>query len=273
VNDADEFKQVGSTCLQSFFGLDPHKFAALATWLATAGQCADASEEYNDSFGMGADQRYINTQTYAEHCAAVCRKYGFISRSSLGDMGGQSSADMAHDNRRPTPYMIKHDIVLPITQEDKELASEALAWADAFGEKEERSDYEHNAMVLARSPWIEYRASGLLCSIVGVYLRNKGLLIERAAKASGKPSNWQGEIKDKVTRQVTVTFHKAIEGGFGTSHLYKFIDADGNQFSWFSSNEIELLKEGVNVSLSGTIKKLDEYQGVKTTALTRCKVK
>ena len=74
-----------------------------------------------------------------------------------------------------------------------------------------------------------------------------------------------------MTRQVTMTFHRLIEGMY-TSHLYKFIDADGNVFSWFSSNSIDGLTEGVNVKLVGTIKKLDEYQGEKQTILTRCKV-
>jgi len=273
------FRQVGSTCLQDFFGHDPHKIAALATILANADLCAQGYGDFDDYDGdrmVGCDRRFVSVETYARHCAAICRKYGFVSKKMAYESDSLSST--AFDAEQNMLWTMRPNLkpkgceVLPIVQEDIDLANESLAWAQAFSDKAERSDYEHNAMVIANSPFIEYRAQGILASIVGVFLRNKG---EKKAKASrpvsASASAWQGEVKEKVTRQVTMTFHRLIEGMY-TSHLYKFIDADGNVFSWFSSNSIDGLTEGVNVKLVGTIKKLDEYQGEKQTILTRCKV-
>ena len=78
--------------------------------------------------------------------------------------------------------------VLPIVTEDIDLVNESLAWAQAFADKAERSDYEHNAMVIANSPFIEYRAQGILASIVGVFLRNKGEKKAKAARDDAKPA-------------------------------------------------------------------------------------
>jgi hypothetical protein len=259
--------------LQDFFGHDPHKIAALATILANADLCARGAGDFDDYDGealIGGDKRFISTERFANHCAVICRKFGFISKAKARENGSISSASEAELNMYPTPYMREKKLMLPVTQDDIDLAAEALAWAQAFADKTERSDYEHNAMVIANSPFIEYRAMGILASIVGIYLRNKG---EVKAKAEKPVSQWQGQEGDKIIVDVTVTFHTSFETAYGTSHLYKFNDASGNAFAWFSSKAIEALEEGKQVKLAGTIKKLDIYKGDKQTTLTRCKIK
>ncbi len=53
--------------------------------------------------------------------------------------------------------------------------------------------------------------------------------------------------------------------------IVKMRDGDDNVFTWFASG-YQNLKRGDRVSVRGTIKKHDEYQGTKQTILTRCKV-
>lgn len=84
------------------------------------------------------------------------------------------------------------------------------------------------------------------------------------------PSEWQGKIGDKVVRELTITDIKTLQGGYGVSTLYNFIDANSNKYSWITSTSKDWEVEDV-VKLSGTIKELKTYHNVKTTTITRCR--
>ena len=83
------------------------------------------------------------------------------------------------------------------------------------------------------------------------------------------PSQYQGEIGDRIERKVVLT--AAIELGetqFGSQRLYCFEDKEKNQYAWKTgvSKDWEI---GNEVSLKGTVKEHEIYKGVKRTVLTR----
>lgn len=83
------------------------------------------------------------------------------------------------------------------------------------------------------------------------------------------PSEFQGEIGDRIERKVVLT--AAIELGetqFGSQRLYCFEDTEENQYAWKTgvSKDWEI---GNEVSLKGTVKEHEIYKGVKRTVLTR----
>lgn len=90
---------------------------------------------------------------------------------------------------------------------------------------------------------------------------------ERAAQ-----SQFQGCVGQKISVTVTVTFERVVESQFGSTTLYGMEDGTGNQYRWFSSSYKVKLAKGERIEISGCVKKHDEYQGVKQTVLTRCKV-
>lgn len=85
-------------------------------------------------------------------------------------------------------------------------------------------------------------------------------------------SQFQGSVGQKITASVTILFERKIESQFGVTTLYGMEDEAGNQYRWFSSSYKVELAKGDKVEISGSVKKHDEYQGVKQTVLTRCKV-
>ena len=86
-------------------------------------------------------------------------------------------------------------------------------------------------------------------------------------------SEYIGEIKEKVCGlKVTVTGARTLEGYYGTSTLYTFLN-DENVLVWNSTSAKVKLEEGEVVYLNGTIKDHKEYKGVKQTVLTRCTIK
>lgn len=63
----------------------------------------------------------------------------------------------------------------------------------------------------------------------------------------------------------------------GTTRRYKFVTEEGNVIMWDTSKYIDLEERRIhdktfNGTVVGTVKKLEEYNGVKQTWLTRCKV-
>jgi hypothetical protein len=68
--------------------------------------------------------------------------------------------------------------------------------------------------------------------------------------------------------EVTVTFVKQFESEWGISTLHKFVDAEGNIFTWFSSSKV--LELGNKYRMNAGIKKHEEYKEEKQTVLTRC---
>ncbi len=83
------------------------------------------------------------------------------------------------------------------------------------------------------------------------------------------PSEFQGEIGDRIERKVVLT--AAIELGetqFGSQRLYCFEDTEKNQYAWKTgvSKDWEI---GNEVSFKGTVKEHEIYKGVKRTVLTR----
>ena len=96
---------------------------------------------------------------------------------------------------------------------------------------------------------------------------------ERAAKRAEKAalSDWVGSVGERVTVSAKLVFTTEVFGQFGSSTLYKFETADNDQISWFTTSYIDV-DQGSPITLTGRVKKHDEYQGAKQTIMTRCKV-
>lgn len=97
---------------------------------------------------------------------------------------------------------------------------------------------------------------------------------EAERKAQAEKSSYFGNVGDKVDG-LEVTFKNVFfyETQFGSMCIYIFEDADGHQFKWNTSSGFgtSLEKEEV-ITIKGTIKEHSEYNGIKQTVLTRCKL-
>ena len=84
--------------------------------------------------------------------------------------------------------------------------------------------------------------------------------------------NWNHEVGERI-RDIEVELTYCRQTGrneWGETWIYKFTDGK-SQFVWFSG--FKDLEVGQTYKLSGTVKKLDEFNGVKQTILTRCRLK
>ena len=92
------------------------------------------------------------------------------------------------------------------------------------------------------------------------------------AKLPKKPgSEHIGTVGDKVNMELTLTRTRYFDTQFGTTWVYTFEDEAGNVLVWKTANYLEQ-EDGSKLRVKGTIKAHDEYNGVKQTVLTRCKI-
>ena len=86
-------------------------------------------------------------------------------------------------------------------------------------------------------------------------------------------SGWLFEEKERFyDYAVVLKSVRGMETRFGWTQLVKFEDANGNTLQWWTAVEIKA-EVGDQVLLTGTVKAHDEYKGVKSTTVTRCKIK
>lgn len=88
-------------------------------------------------------------------------------------------------------------------------------------------------------------------------------------------SEYIGEVKERLRdMRVKLTGCRAISTLYGESIVFTF-DFDGNTLTWFTSTVPDEDKTivGNEYILTGTVKKHDLYNGVKTTYLNRCIIK
>ena len=86
-------------------------------------------------------------------------------------------------------------------------------------------------------------------------------------------SEWLFEEKERFyDYAVVLKSVRGMETRFGWTTLIKFEDANGNILQWWTAVDIKA-EVGDQVLLTGTVKAHDEYKGVKSTTVTRCKIK
>jgi hypothetical protein len=200
-----------------------------------------------------------------------------ISRGKARDSGDQATADITLEVLEPPgsvgPQARRQWEALVAkfapNDDDKQMAEAALEYArETLSDNPDRDDYEHNLYVALTQPVIGRRLAGITASVIPYYLRSVQRKVERE---SAGESHWIGEVGERLDLIVKPLMVKPIETQFGMSYLHKFVTPDGALLTWFASSNPEV-KIGEEYQITGTIKKHDDYKGVKQTVITRVTV-
>lgn len=269
-----EWKQVGSSCLADFTGhASPQALARYAQELMELEELAQACTD-PDAFGSGKASHF-STLGWVSDSAMMIREHGWVSKGKAYNDGGVSTFSRVDANLFAPRYQRENP-----TTADIELAKKALEWVrEELAAKDDLSDYEYNLTVACKSSFAERRLLGLITSLLPAYARAETQRIEQALAGN---SEWQGEIGAKKfpTGPATVLGCFDSEGFYGMTHIIAVRNDDGHHFKWFCSSLPKIADDawwnpqaGQRVELTGTVKDHSEWQGVKETVLTRCKVK
>ena len=124
---------------------------------------------------------------------------------------------------------------------------------------------------------------GRLCYVPQAYLNILSKLETKKQRElkfqkEAEQSQYLGQVGDKITVQISkaevvysfdyqISYYKSV-----INYIYKFTDINGNILTWTTSTDFDDDELNKINSLTGTIKELKDYKGIKQTVLTRCKV-
>jgi len=105
----------------------------------------------------------------------------------------------------------------------------------------------------------------------GVAQRAKRLSWKKEKILTKNNSEFVGEVKDRGTFDLTLTFRKGFESDFGVSFLNTLKDAQGNVFTYWGSSFLDVEVDST-ITVKATIKDHREYDGTKQTVINRPKI-
>jgi hypothetical protein len=268
-HDDGSMKQVGRNCIKDFLGgKDPKSILHWFNWRNELGGYVEEAEEKER--GSGRRQEYeIPVENVLTAVATCVRKMGYIKSSGPQGYNG-STPDSVRILLFTRPNKDNKDwfeAMIP-TDADKAKAKEVLDWFNALPETEKTSPFTHNIDVIVKGG----KASARDIGIVGALLPMHDRFIngEREKKAP-KSNDHVGQVGDKIPpTKVTVIRTRVISGQFGSTQIVTMEDEKGNNLVWFNNSSKDL-EEKQELTITGTIKKLDDFNGRKQTHLTRVK--
>jgi hypothetical protein len=259
VRKENEYKQVGSTCLKDFFGVNVNAVAKMYDEWFSLGQYLSEPEDM-DEYINGGGHYEINLLRYMAYTVKVINENGYVSRKNA-DMGKPSTCDMVGN------YMDMHEAKYEPSDADIAEAKSIIEFAQGM-KVNENNDYEWNLSVLVKNEYVSPKSYGIAASIPAWVGRAKEQ--ERKAQTAEVTQSFFGTVGEKVTVNITVTVIKSINTQWGCTWLYKMINSEGQNFTWFGTPE--KMSEGCTATVTGTIKDHVKFNGELQTQLTRCKV-
>lgn len=275
-----EYKQVGRNCLAKFLGYsNPERVARYAEILADLERTV---RDEADSFQRSErPAEYLDLLEFLTMVVAVTENRGWVTRKQADETGQSASVIHVLDQLDPSwrsKVKDRSTLITP-TEEHRQQAREAIKWSRS-DDLVPDSDYKHNLKISTATDAFHAKAAGVVSSLIhfigrikeGELAREQRLqeAAERREALSG--SEYVGTVGDRVKGLlVRVIRRKVLEGGqFGPTTMYRMLDMQGNVLVWFSSRDV--MDEGEWYTLTGTVKRHEEYEGVKQTQLTRCAV-
>ncbi len=270
--ETGETLQVGSSCLKDFTG----QYTTIAFPELSS---ADDDEE-GGFFGFRGAEREYDPATVLAVAWACVKLEGFKPASNFGNTTKGDVLTALYPSKSKNDREFAATIA-PLADEASKKAAELLAWilSDDFNGP---GDYVVNMKAVAAGKFVSRRNIGILASAPQAWAKSLERTLVREREASVyKNSQWFGTAPDKAKGikasrhdlTVTVKAIRYIDGDYGTTTLYTMITDEGNVAKWFSSGT-DKLGENVNARfvIRGSVKKHDEWEGMKATVLTRCTV-
>lgn len=244
--------QVGSGCLERFFGFTPKGLEFM--------DFESKLRETEDDFRTFRGEHRFSVVQVVALTLAVVKELGWTSRSAA------EQSYVISTSQRVSQIVNKFDDSWRQWFVKAEaFTAEAQNVVKMVSAIEGTSEYANNLRNVITCETVSIRNLGLLCSAYAAYKR----MIEEAATVG--ISKHFGKVGEKVNFAATVTDTRLMEGAYGFTTLISFVTADGNVAKWFASGEHEYAN-GTKVMVKGTVKENSVYNNVKQTMLTRCKI-
>lgn len=269
-SDEGEYKQVGSTCLEDFTGIDP----AAALFLAKMYEFTRVNDCYDDlengSFAGRATA--FATPEYLSRVAFLIERDGFISASKARESGWVATYDTAWRLEN------SEDLVREYWEgidRHRDMAERVIQW---YADKQPADSFDSNVKLLLSGEDILMDRKHLAFAAASVpsYLKHLHKQLEAEKSAQG-PSQHIGEKGEKIVTDLSIERVFPFETQWGMQYRINLRDPEGNQVTWKTSSPpqelLELDAVGAKFNAQFKVKDHDEFRGVAQTVVTHLKFK
>lgn len=261
-----DYKQVGSSCLEDFTGIDP----GAALFLARMSEIVRFAEGELEEFGHSGRANAVSTRDYLADVSFIAENMGFISSAKAREEGGAATYEEALSLRHATQKNESlHEKYWDQIERHRAKAEAIREWVS---QKTEESTFDRNVKLLLQADAIALDRKHLAFAAATVPMYNRSLSAEAEVC---KPSEHVGKPGQKMTSILTVDRVVRIEGYYGMSDLVLMHDQDGNRFKWKTGAcPDEIRQDGVGRSMEAAfkVKGHDDYKGAAQTSITHLKV-
>lgn len=263
-NESGEYKQIGRMCLKDFLGgNDPQRIASLSTDISKVFD----GDEFTEIQVRHQDEYYFDLERVIMDTAQIIEEHGYVSRSQARDT-----------NRTCTTSRVAAILSVfnkyEVSPDAEEVALGTLQWLKEVAADETKypTDYHRNLRTIVNMGVVHGPTLGYACSSVAAYHNRMAELIRQAGlEETRKTSNHVGKVGERTTFTVTVKNVSALQGNWGITSIHRMEDKNGNVIVWFA-NGSTVLDKGSSYEIKGTVKKHDDYKGIKQTVLSRVAV-
>ena len=247
--DTLEFKQVGSSCLKEYTGLDAEICAMYASILKEAESASFEDEEWDEEMKALANAGVIDSFTYFNSSYIKWLANKIISESGY-TKGKMSDIIYKKLDNKDTNNKI-----------DSKLDNEIKKYLDTL---DTENDFNYNMQTIWNMEYVQSKHFALIAVAIYSYT---------TYKVNSEGTEYAGEIGDKIELQVKncrVLYRKDNRGYSyyaEDTKVYEIIDNNGLTYIWDTPQTVES-----GDVIKATIKQLKEFRGKKQTVITRGKI-
>ena len=254
-NEEGQLKQVGSSCLKEYTGIDP---AGAIFWAEASYPCGVERFDEEDFEKL---PKVFNTERVLGLAIESIRDYGYSKSGEPHSTKGCVIQDLCLGKHPEEEALAKAKAITKWLLDEIDPRDDKYRWYEL----------ETNCIPFAKLGYVEMKNVGYLAYLPVAYdryMEKKRQREERNAQKNN--SSFVGTVGDKL--EIVVTSGRLVTSwynDFGITNMYKFLDKDGNIYIWKTSKGFNA--ESVK-TLKGTVKEHSTYNGENQTILTRCKV-
>ena len=265
--ETGEFKQVGKSCLKDFTGgLSAEQVAQYISWFdeVIRGQAVEPGFKH-----------YESTEEILQNAVESVRLYGFTKTEAYGNAISTKQVVLEQVHHFGSyRERIERDDFDPDHRGNSDKVKAIMAWVASLPME---LGYISNLKTTLAREYCENRDVGIICSAVASYNREMERQERKAReRKQASKSQWVGNEGDRIElHNMTIRLLTGWETEFGYTYLYKFVDEQGNIYTWKTGKWLgdgDEVKDTQRISLKGTVKKHSEFNKELQTELTRCKV-
>lgn len=263
-----QYKEVGSSCLEDFTGIDP----AAALFLAKMHDSVRVAEGEFEEFSKSGRSNAVSTRYFLAVVNAITQASGFVSNAKA------ESGSLAPTWDEALAFILSKDRSAMDLEPHLEHADRIREW---FATKDGPglTSFARNVKLLLGADALAIKRQHLAIAAAAVpsYWREmEGA--NRSTAPAKPPSRHVGTVGQKMNADLCIERAIPVDSRFGVVDIVLLSDSDGNKLVWktsalpYSIRQRVMDGEKVDIKASFKVKAHDEYKETMQTSVTHLKI-